>query len=193
AKSLDRPRGNQHSDRAGGAAQGRAHRKDRQAEQEELPAPDPIGDRAGGQDRGRERDRVRVDDPLKPAETGVQTPGDLGEGGVDDADVEHQHRRSEASYDDGHGAVGSVLPAHRLYRSVQVLEQQYRPSARARAEKLMTLDLRQTAANMDRQDIGPSIAGRFSKGRPANRKWARLQPQQTPRALGMWALGSTTE
>ena len=93
AEALNRPRGDEHLDASGRTANGRAEGEDREAQHEELAPPDTVGDGAGGEDRCGERDRVRVDHPLQAVETRVEATGDPRQRRVDDADVQHQHRR----------------------------------------------------------------------------------------------------
>ena len=73
--------------------------KSDEADDEEPAPPESVGDRSGGEhDRG-ERERVCVDDPLDPADAGVEVGRDLRQRRVHDGDVEHEHGRRET--DDG--------------------------------------------------------------------------------------------
>ena len=72
-----------------------------EADREHRAATDAVGERAGRQHDGGERERVGVDDPLQAGEAGVEVGGDVGERGVDDRDVEHEHRGGGAH--DGEG------------------------------------------------------------------------------------------
>jgi hypothetical protein len=82
-----------------------------------------VSERAGGQDDGREREGVGVDDPLQAGQAGSEVIGDAGEGGVDDRDVEHEHRRGGADHGErpalrcrerSHGL--ATVPLHRRGR-----------------------------------------------------------------------------
>ena len=64
----------------------------RKTDREQHAATEAVGERAGRQHDGGERERVGVDDPLQAGEAGVEVGGDVGERGVDDRDVEHEHR-----------------------------------------------------------------------------------------------------
>ncbi len=81
---------------------GRAGRRgggeDGEADREQAPAAEAVGQRARGQDDRGEREGVGVDDPLQSAEARVQVLGDARESGVDDGDVEHEHRRGGADH-----------------------------------------------------------------------------------------------
>ena len=55
--------------------------------------------RAGGEHRRGERQGVGVDDPLQPAEAGVEVVGDLRQRRVHHGDVEHEHGRGHADHD----------------------------------------------------------------------------------------------
>ena len=72
--------------------------EDGEADGEQAPAAEAIGQRARGQDDRGEREGVGVDDPLQAAEARVEVVGDAREGGVDDGDVEHEHRRGGADH-----------------------------------------------------------------------------------------------
>jgi hypothetical protein len=99
AEPLHGASGVEHADAADdGAPEGRAREED-EAAGEDPPAPEAVGDRAGGEDDGGERERVRVHDPLQAGDAGVEAGRDLRQRRVDDGDVEHEHRRREA--DDG--------------------------------------------------------------------------------------------
>ena len=50
-----------------------------------------------------ERERVPVDDPLKPADAGIEAGADLGQRDVDDRHVE-QHEEVPHTHYDEHGA-----------------------------------------------------------------------------------------
>ena len=74
AQALDRAGADQHLDPAGSAAERGARGEQHQAEREQAPATEAVGDRARREHGRRERDRVRVDHPLEAAEPGVE-PG----------------------------------------------------------------------------------------------------------------------
>ena len=65
---------------------------------EQPAAAEAVGQRAGRDDRRRERERVRVDDPLQPRQAGVEVGGDRRQRGVDHRDVEHEHGRGRADH-----------------------------------------------------------------------------------------------
>ena len=60
------------------------------------PPPVAVGERAGGQDQRRERDRVRVDDPLQPGQARAEPALDARQRDVHDRDVDQQHERRHA-------------------------------------------------------------------------------------------------
>ena len=66
--------------------------KMRKTDREEPATTEAVGQRAGRQHDGGERERVGVDDPLEAGEAGVEVGGDVGQRGVHDRDVEHEHR-----------------------------------------------------------------------------------------------------
>ena len=72
-----------------------------EADREDAAAPEPVAERAGGEQEGGERQRVGVDDPLQAGEAGVQFALDVGQGDVDDRDVEQQHERRDRDQDEG--------------------------------------------------------------------------------------------
>ena len=81
----------------------RGGREDGHAPDEDAAPSEAVGERAGRKDDGGERERVRVDDPLQAGEARVsRSRRDVRKRGVDDRDVEHQHRRRQA--DDGERA-----------------------------------------------------------------------------------------
>ena len=101
AQALGGPRGDERLDRGGGRAGGGGEGEEGEAAREEAAAAEAVGQRAGGQHDARERQRVRVDDPLQAAEPGAEVVGDPGQRRVHDRDVEHEHRGGDA--DDGEG------------------------------------------------------------------------------------------
>ena len=68
---------------------------------EDAPAPEPVAERAGGEQEGGEGQRVGVDDPLQAREAGVEVALDVGQGDVDDRDVEQQHERRDETSEQG--------------------------------------------------------------------------------------------
>ena len=70
------------------------------------PAAVAVGERAGGEDQGGERERVRVHHPLQPRQARVQVVLDVRQRDVDDRDVEQEHERRRADGDERPAAVG---------------------------------------------------------------------------------------
>ena len=77
------------------------------AQQEDPLAAEEVGERAGGQDAGREGERVGVDHPLEVGERGVERPLDRRQGDVHDRDVQQQHESGRT-----HGHERPRLPLH---------------------------------------------------------------------------------
>jgi len=77
--------------RTGQPASGGGERENDQPGDEHQPPPEAVGERAGGQQEGGERQRVGVDDPLQVGEARVQRALDVRKRDVDDGDVEQQH------------------------------------------------------------------------------------------------------
>src|SRR4051794_31076036 len=67
--------------------------EDHEPEHEPAAPAAAVGEDARRQDGRGERQRVAVDDPLQARESRAEVAGHVGQGGVDDADVEHEHRR----------------------------------------------------------------------------------------------------
>ena len=85
----------------GDAAEERGEGEDPEADREDAPAPEPVAERAGGEQEGGEGQRVGVDDPLQAGEAGVEFALDVRQGDVDDGDVEQQHERRDRDEDEG--------------------------------------------------------------------------------------------
>ena len=85
----------------------RGQREEGKTGGEEPAAAEAVGQRPEGQDGRGERERVRIDDPLQAGEAGVEVLGDARERGVDDRDVEHEHR--------GRGADDRERPASGIH------------------------------------------------------------------------------
>ena len=95
-------------------AEQRGRREDRQADHEDAAAAEPVGERAGGEDEGRERERVGVDHPLEVGEARAEVLLDRRQGGVHHGDVEQQHERGHADREQGPPLAlhrGATLPA----------------------------------------------------------------------------------
>jgi hypothetical protein len=92
ADALHRAGGVEHGDAVGECRGERRDGEDPETDREQPPPAEPVGQRAGREDDRGERERVRVDDPLDAAEVGVKVACDARDGGVDDRDVEHEHR-----------------------------------------------------------------------------------------------------
>ena len=101
ADALCGTRGVQHHDVRGRRAHERRDGEDREADGEQAATTEAVGQRAGRQHDGGERERVGVDDPLQAGEAGVEVGGDVGERGVDDRDVEHEHRGRRTHHGEG--------------------------------------------------------------------------------------------
>jgi len=101
-------------------AEQRGDREDREAEGEDAPAAEPVGERAGGQQEHRERQDVGVDDPLEVGEARVERRTQVGQRHVHDGQVEHEHEgrerhdpeRPPAGARGGRGRCGSLLGGH---------------------------------------------------------------------------------
>ena len=75
--------------RVGGErAEQRGEREDPQPDREHAPAPEPVGQRAGGEDECRQGEGVGVDHPLQVGEAAAEVLLDRGQRRVDDGDVE---------------------------------------------------------------------------------------------------------
>ena len=85
----------------GDAAEERGEGEDPEPDREHAPAPEPVAERAGGEQEGGEGQRVGIDDPLQAGEAGVQFTLDVRQGDVDDGDVEQQHERRDRDQDQG--------------------------------------------------------------------------------------------
>ena len=70
-----------------------------QADDEDAPAADAVGERAGGQQQRGERQRVGVDHPLQVGEVRVQVALDRRQRDVHDRDVEQEHEGRRADGD----------------------------------------------------------------------------------------------
>ena len=82
------------------AAEGRGDGEEPDRNQEHPLAAEQVAERAGVEHRRRERKRVRVDDPLKIGEGGVQLLLDVGQRNVDYRDVEEQHEHRNTHDDE---------------------------------------------------------------------------------------------
>ena len=110
---LQDPEEDEHADRVGRRAEGRARREERESEHVEPLRAEAVRGPAGQRDDGRERERVRRD---RPRDGGVRKRvGRVGrehldegrQGDVDDGDVEDRHDRAEDD-DAGHLEDGGV-------------------------------------------------------------------------------------
>ena len=68
---------------------------------EHHPASEHVAEDPGGEEEGRQGQRVGVDHPLEIAEARVQRALDVGEGDVHHRDVEKEHERRRAHGDEG--------------------------------------------------------------------------------------------
>ena len=87
----------------------RGGREDPKPRGEHAAAPQAVGERAGGEHHGGERERVSVDHPLQVGEVGRQVLLDRGEGRVHDRDVQQEHEGGHA-----HRNQGPPLPSHHI-------------------------------------------------------------------------------
>ena len=85
----------------GDPAEERGEGEDAEPDREDAPPAEPVAERARGEQEGGEHQRVGVDDPLQAGEAGVEFPLDVGQGDVDDGDVEQQHERRDRDQDEG--------------------------------------------------------------------------------------------
>src|SRR5665811_1972152 len=86
---------------AGDPAEERGQGEDREADGEDAPAPQAVAQRPSRQQEGGERQRVGVDHQLQTGEAGVEVALDVGQGDVDDRDVQQQHERRDRDQDEG--------------------------------------------------------------------------------------------
>jgi len=84
-----------------------ASEKDPQPDREDAAAAEAVGERAGGEHEGGERERVGVDHPLQVGEAATEVLLDRRQRRVDDGDVEKKHERRHAD-----GAEGPPLAFH---------------------------------------------------------------------------------
>ena len=84
-------------------------------------ASEPVGQRAGGQDDGSERQRVGVDHPLEVVEACVQVPGYRRQCRVHHGDIEQQHERGPAHDDEG-----PPFPRHLASPCVILVRERYK-------------------------------------------------------------------
>ena len=73
----------------------RGGREDSEADHEDQPATEVVGELAAGQHEGRERERVAGDDPLELRELQVERALHGGQSNVDDGVVEHDHEQPD--------------------------------------------------------------------------------------------------
>ena len=135
---------------------------------EHASAAGEVGDRAGGQQQGGERQRVGVDHPLQVGEGRVERALDLRQRHVHDRDVEQQHEDAGADGDQrpplaSHVTLRSVLPEFAL-RITSILSWCSEISSN-RAERL-----RVTEADRDR---GTTRGGEGARRRAGARRSAR--------------------
>ena len=89
----------EHQRRLREAAEQRGGREEDQPDREDHPAPEHVGERAGGQQQRGQRQRVGVDHPLQVGEARVQARLDPRQRDVHDRDVEQQHEGRDADRD----------------------------------------------------------------------------------------------
>ena len=86
---------------AGDAAEEGGEGEEAEPEREDAAAAQAVAERAGGEQEGGEHQRVGVDDPLQAGEARAEVPLDVGQGDVDDRDVQQQHERRDRAEDEG--------------------------------------------------------------------------------------------
>ena len=96
ADRLQHAGADQEGDRGGGRAERRGDGEGEQAGDEDALAADPVGDPPGGDEQGGEDDRVAVQDPGEARQRGVvEGAREVGEGDVDDEQVEAGHEEAD--------------------------------------------------------------------------------------------------
>ena len=70
--------------------------EDRDADDEQPLATEPVAERGAGQQQDRERQRVGVDHPFELGDGGAEVGADDGQGGRDDEVVERRHEDGDA-------------------------------------------------------------------------------------------------
>ena len=65
-----------------------------------IAAPEHVADHPGGEQEGGQGQGIGVDDPLQVRKTRMERPLDVGQGHVDDRDVEQQHENGGADRDE---------------------------------------------------------------------------------------------
>lgn len=117
ADPLDRPGSDQQLDgRRGGAGQGREEH-DAEADDEDPAAAEVVGQRAGEQQQGRDREQVAGDDPLQLGDSGVQRRADRRDGDVDHVRVEEADHRREHGRGEQRRTGAAAQRRERLVRS----------------------------------------------------------------------------
>ena len=81
-----------------------AEGEQREADLEDGPAPDPVGDRAGEHQQRGQHDRVGGDRPLQAGDAGVQVPADGRQPHVHDRVVQAHHEQAHAADGEHEGA-----------------------------------------------------------------------------------------
>jgi len=97
--ALHRPGHVQHQRASGKPTQQRRASEHDQPRQEEQAPAVHVGQAAGGQQEGGQRQRVRIDDPLQAGEAGPQPPLDARQRDGHDGDVQQQHEDAQAHRD----------------------------------------------------------------------------------------------
>jgi len=93
----------QHARARRDAAQEGAGPEDAQADEDDPAVAVQVAHRPAREHERGERERVSVDDPLKPADAGIEAGADLGRRDIDDRHVEQDEEVPHA-HDDEHGA-----------------------------------------------------------------------------------------
>ena len=94
-----------------------------EAEPEHAAAAEPVAERRPGQEQHRERQRVRVHEPLQVVDRGAQVAPDARQGGRHDEVVEHRHEQREAGHDQRVDTLAIHRPTpcnHRITRRVVI-------------------------------------------------------------------------
>ena len=97
AGSLDCPSGDQDTEAGCERGDQRAEREDGEPEQEDAAAPDLVGDLAGDDEQGAVEDVVGGDDPRRVGTADAELGEDVGEGDIDDRQIERRQEQRRAN------------------------------------------------------------------------------------------------
>ena len=120
AESLQSAGSDQQPGRSRQPGQQRRQREDRQADDEDPPPADQVGETAAEHQEAAEQQPVGDHDPLQRALPDVEVALDRGQGDVHDRDVEHDHELGGAGEGEHRAfAHGGFLVCHHLLLSMQ--------------------------------------------------------------------------